>query len=215
MINYKGEEVGIIYGWYCTVTDKWYIGQTINPLIRFNCHINEAINKKDNNYFHRALRKYGLDNWVYCVLEENILRENLNIREIEWIAEFDSFYTGYNLTTGGDTNCIFSEEVKRKISESRKGQHSCWKGKHLPKKTREKISNALKGQNKSEETKRKLSEYHKQLIGEKNPFYGKHHSEETRKKLSESHKGKRMSEEIRKKISNTLKNKLTVLSKDV
>ena len=215
MLNDKGEEVGIIYGWYNTKSGKWYIGQTIDEECRFKRHIYNAINKKDNSKFHRALRKYGLDNWVYCVLEYNILRENLNLKEQEWIEYYDSYYSGYNLTTGGDTNCIFSEEVKRKISESRKGQHSCWKGKHLPKKTREKISNALKGQNKSEETKRKLSEYHKQLIGEKNPFYGKHHSEETRKKLSESHKGKRMSEETRKKISNTLKNKLTVLSKDV
>ena len=57
MINDKGEEVGIIYGWYCTVTDKWYIGQTIDPEGRFKRHIYKAINKKDNSKFHRALRK--------------------------------------------------------------------------------------------------------------------------------------------------------------
>ena len=240
MLNDKGEEVGIIYGWYCTVTDKWYIGQTIKEEKRFKDHIRLSLNN-DNTHFHRALRKYGLENFVYCVLEENVLRENLNMREMDWIEYYDSLYDGYNMSAGGGQT-IFSEEFKRKISESRKGQflgekhpfygkhhseevkkkmsesrkgqHSCWKGKHLPKETREKISNALKGQNKSEETKRKLSEYHKQLIGEKHPFYGKHHSEETRKKLSESHKGKRMPEETRKKISNTLKNKLALLSKN-
>ena len=164
MINDKGEEVGIIYGWYCKVTDKWYIGQTINPLIRFNCHINEAINKKDNNYFHRALRKYGLDNWVYCVLEENILRENLNIREIEWIEEFDSFYNGYNLTTGGDTNCIFSEETKEKLKNKtpwNKGKHGIY----------------------SEETLKKMSE---SLKGKTAYWTGKHRSKESRIKMSES-----------------------------
>ena len=57
MINNKGEETGIIYGWYCTTTDKWYIGQTINPEDRFRGHIHHAINKKDNNKFHNALRK--------------------------------------------------------------------------------------------------------------------------------------------------------------
>ena len=65
MLNDKGEEVGIIYGWYCTVTDKWYIGQTVNPEGRFNCHIDRAINKKDKTYFYNSIRKYGLENFVY------------------------------------------------------------------------------------------------------------------------------------------------------
>ena len=181
MINNKGEEVGIIYGWYCTVTDKWYIGQTVNPEGRFNCHIDRAINKKDKTYFYNSIRKYGLENFVYCVLEENVLRENLNMREIGWIEYYDSFYCGYNMTAGGNQT-IFSEEFKRKLSESHKGNPGYWTNKHL-----------------SEETKKKLSESHKGLIGEKNPFHGKHHSEETRKKLSESHKGK--TSPNRKKVS--------------
>ena len=172
MLNDKGEEVGIIYGWYNTKSEKWYIGQTIDEEGRFKRHMDYAINKKDDTYFHRALRKYGLENFVYCVLEDNILRENLNLKEIEWIEYYDSFYNGYNLTTGGDSKRIISEETKRKLSESHKGQHGYWNGKHL-----------------SEETKIKLSESHKGLIGEKNPFHGKHHSEETKIKLSESHKG--------------------------
>lgn len=114
MINDKGEEVGIIYGWYNTKSEKWYIGQTIRPLERFKDHIDAAINKKDNTKFHNALRKYGLDKFVYCVLEENVLRVNLNLKEIEWIEEFDSFYGGYNLTTGGDAKRIISKEVKEK-----------------------------------------------------------------------------------------------------
>ena len=62
MVNKKGEETGIIYGWYHTLTDMWYVGQTIHPLSRFKRHIDWAINKKDNNKFHNALRKYGLKN---------------------------------------------------------------------------------------------------------------------------------------------------------
>lgn len=205
MLNDKGEEVGIIYGWYCTVTDKWYIGQTVNPEKRFNCHIDRAINKKDKTYFYNSIRKYGLENFVYCVLEENVLRENLNMREMDWIEYYDSFYCGYNMTAGGNQT-IFSEEFKRKISESHKGNPGYWTNKHL-----------------SEETRKKLSESHKgkpgywtnkHLIGEKNPFYGRHHTEESKRKMSESHKGKRMPEETRKKISNTLKNKLALLSKN-
>ena len=190
MLNDKGEEVGIIYGWYCTVTDKWFVGQTVNPEKRFNRHISEAINKGDNNKFHRALRKYGIDNFVYCVLEENILRENLNLKEILWIEEFDSFYCGYNLTSGGDTNCIFSEETKEKL----KGRQVWNKGKINPY---------------SEETRKRMSESHK---GKSSPRKGKYHSKESIERMSESHKGKsgywtnkHLSEETRKRISESLK----------
>jgi len=62
---------------------------------------------------------------------------------------------------------IFSEEVRRKMSNSHKGK---------------------KGKNLSEETKKKLSLSN---YGDKNPFYGKHHSEEVRRKMSNSHKGKK------------------------
>ena len=171
MLNEKGEEVGIIYGWYCTVTDKWYIGQTVNPEKRFNCHIDRAINKKDKTYFYNSIRKYGLENFVYCVLEENVLRENLNMREMGWIEYYDSFYCGYNMTAGGNQT-IFSEEFKEKMSEANKGRIPWNKGKHGIY---------------SEETLKKLSE---SLKGKPGYWTNKHLSEETKKKLSESLKGK-------------------------
>ena len=171
MLNKKGEEVGIIYGWYCTVTDKWYIGQTVNPEGRFNCHIDRAINKKDKTYFYSSIRKYGLENFVYCVLEENVLRENLNMREMDWIEYYDSFYCGYNMTAGGNQT-IFSEEFKEKMSEANKGRIPWNKGKHGIY---------------SEETLKKLSE---SLKGKPGYWTNKHLSEETKNKLSESLKGK-------------------------
>ena len=160
MINEKGEEVGIIYGWYNNLTDMWYIGQTIDEECRFKRHIYYAINKKDNNRFHNALRKYGLENWVYCVLEDNVLKENLNMRETDWIEYYHSFYSGYNLTSGGDTNVIISEETRRKLSNSLKGRNVWNKGKHHTEETRRKISESSKGKHHTEETRRKLSKLH-------------------------------------------------------
>ena len=175
MINEKGEETGIIYGWYNTLTDMWYVGQTIDEKRRFKQHIDYVINKKDNNRFHNALRKYGLENWVYCVLEDNVIRTNLNMMETDWIEYYDSFYSGYNMTTGGDTNVIISEETRRRLSESHKGIYL------------------------SEEVKQKLSESHKgrtpwnkgKLGWNKGWNKRKHLSEETRKRMYESHKGKK------------------------
>ena len=158
MINEKSEEVGIIYGQYNIKNEKWYIGQTVNPEVRLKNHINDAINKKDNTHFHRALRKYGLENWAYCVLEENVLKENLNLKEIEWIEYYDSFYNGYNLTTGGDTNYILSEEYRRKLSESRKGKSSWNKGISMNEESKKKLSESLKGRVISTETRKRMSE---------------------------------------------------------
>ena len=183
MLNDKGEEVGIIYCYYCIPTDKYYVGQTIRPEARFKRHIDYAINKKDNNKFHNALRKYGLDNFVYCVLEENVLVDNLDMREIYWIEEFDSFYSGYNLTLGGDGSkgFIMPEEQKKKISQSNKGKTPWNKGKHgiFSEESRKRISNRFKGKPLSEEHKKKISEANK----------GKTFSIEARKKMSESRKG--------------------------
>ena len=190
MINEKGEEVGIIYGWYNNLTDMWYIGQTIHPETRFKSHIYFATRIKNSNHFYRAIRKYGLGNFVYCVLEDNVLFENLNMREMDWIEYYDSFYSGYNLTLGGDgaKGVILSEDTRRKISESHKGKPAWNSGKHgiYSEETLKKLSKAFKGRKAwnsgktniySEETRRKISQ------SKTNP------SKETRRKMSESHKG--------------------------
>ena len=75
----------------------------------------------------------------------------------------------------------FSEEHKRKISESNKG-------KVVSKETRKKLSDAHK--NPSEETRRKIRENRRDMSGKNHPMYGKHHTEEAKKKMSEACKGR-------------------------
>jgi len=94
-------------------------------------------------------------------------------------------------------------EIRKKMSESHKGNAGFWEGKHrseetkkklsiaqtgkkLSKKTREKMSLIRIGIKLSEETKRKISEGRK---GKKNWNYGKTRPMEVRKKISESTKG--------------------------
>ena len=82
-----------------------------------------------------------------------------------------------------------SEETKRKMSESHKGNQN-HKGKYHSEETKRRISKAKKGVKLpplSEEAKRKMSESKK---GDKNPMYGKHLSDEEKKKLSQSSKGR-------------------------
>ena len=112
----------------------------------------------------------------------------------------------------------FSEETRRKISESSMGKvmskesrqkiSDVQKGKIISEETRRKISETLKGSKHSEETKRKRSismkgkvktEEHKQKISK--TLTGRKLSEETRQKMSESKMGIPKSEEMKKKLS--------------
>ena len=74
-----------------------------------------------------------------------------------------------------------SEETKKKISESLKGENHPFYGKHHTEETKQKMSEARK---------KYLEEYPEALKGRNNPMFGKHHSEETKQKISESLKGK-------------------------
>lgn len=91
---------GIIYKVTNKVNGKSYIGQTRYTLeFRWRQHLH----KKDNVYFHNAIKKYGAENFSLEVLEECDV-DKLNSREIFYIAKYNTFENGYNLTLGGDGN---------------------------------------------------------------------------------------------------------------
>lgn len=84
------------------INQKAYIGQSINILVRWRRHKTE-MNNLDNSYpLYRAMRKYGLNNFSFTILEE-CPKEELNERERYWIKTYDTYYNGYNLTSGGQT----------------------------------------------------------------------------------------------------------------
>lgn len=91
-----------------------------------------------------------------------------------------------------------SEETKKKLSESHKGQF-------VSAETRKKLSIAFKGRYVSEKTRKLLSVLNK---GDKNPRYGKPLSEEQKQKLSKIHKGKTISEYQKRKLSEFNKGKI-------
>lgn len=62
--------------------------------------IKEHIKQKDGTAFHAAILKYGEENFDWEVIEE-CPEEELNDREIYWIAYFDTYNNGYNATRGG------------------------------------------------------------------------------------------------------------------
>ena len=89
--------MGIIYLWTNKNTGKRYVGQTIHPEQRKASHLCEAFTRGSDYYFHRSLRKHGLDAFMYEVLEEDVEPENLNDRENYYIDQYNTIWpNGYN-----------------------------------------------------------------------------------------------------------------------
>lgn len=83
------------------INGKCYIGQSINIKQRWKAHRSRY--QVDDYPLYRAMRKYGLENFNFEVIEECSQNE-LNDKEIYWIDFYDSANNekGYNLTIGGN-----------------------------------------------------------------------------------------------------------------
>lgn len=147
---------GVIYK-YTSPSGKVYIGQTIKEEVRKQQH--KAC--YDDTYFHRAIKKYGYENFTYEVLfwttskDKNNLKVILDALERFYIRKFksnDRKY-GYNGTSGGEGTYdkVVGEETRMKLSAAAKG-------KHPSEETRKKLSDAMKGRFVSAETRQKKSQ---------------------------------------------------------
>lgn len=121
---------GIIYCAYNKVNGKRYIGRTIQRLSERKCG---HYNHDPHLYFHRALRKYPPENWEWSVIEECNSFEELQRREIYWIAYYDSTNpdTGYNILAGGDGSLQSQAQVRyarERLVASLNTERKCTKG---------------------------------------------------------------------------------------
>jgi len=141
--------MGVIY----KITNKFnfmvYIGKTARTLeIRMKEHLSET-----KTYIDRAIHKYGIDAFEVSVIEECATLEELNEREIFWIAFYNCKKpNGYNLTDGGEgiIGYKFSSELIEKRSKSRQG-------KKLSEKARKTLSDSQKGKTFSDEIRARMS----------------------------------------------------------
>ena len=101
---YKREKDAIcgIYEIYNIIDGKLYIGQAVDIFKRKVSHFTALENNcHPNIHLQRSFNKYGKECFKFQILEE-CLESELDEREIYNIEIFDSFYTGYNQTLGGD-----------------------------------------------------------------------------------------------------------------
>lgn len=117
-----------IYGIRNTINNKIYIGKSKNILKRWASHKSELkreIKKKDTNrYLWSSVKKYGLNNFEFTIIEELPIDEELfKIRELYWMDSFNSCSRdfGYNLRRDSKTKMIVHEETKALLRDSMKG----------------------------------------------------------------------------------------------
>jgi group I intron endonuclease len=152
----------IIYKATNKINGKIYIGKTMTTLKR-RMSEHKRRSKNSNMYFHNAIRKYGIENFDFCILCECNNVNDLNLKEIELIKQYNSRNrsVGYNLSNGGEGMGA--------------GPLHYWYGKKRPE-----LSKLFSG------------EGHPNFgnVGEKSPRFGQHHSEQSKQKISKSLKGK-------------------------
>lgn len=123
---------GVIYYLYCKKSKKAYVGQAANYVSgnkkwgtdgRWRSHLSEAYNDIQNNHcplLNAAIRKYTADAFIVVQVAEVPLNM-LDRFETCCIKSFGTLRPkGYNVTTGGSKK-TFTEESRKKMSESRKG----------------------------------------------------------------------------------------------
>ena len=107
----------IIYKATNLVNNKIYIGQTTGYLSRRKYqHEYYALKKEDNIYFHNALRKYGIKNFHWEVIEKCKTNIELNEMEFHYIHQYNSKTpNGYNLTDGYDKTTFGYKLTKEQL----------------------------------------------------------------------------------------------------
>ena len=111
--------MGFIYKVTCLVNNKIYIGLTnVTVESRWRDHVYAAHTPSSLEYdskFHRAIRKYGVENFNVETIE-NIRIEELQERERYWIAYYDTYHNGFNANEGGNGNRGYqrTEDIRKR-----------------------------------------------------------------------------------------------------
>lgn len=185
------------------INDKIYIGFSKNFEQRIKYHKYFSLTKKSNFAFHKAIRKYGWDNFSWEIIYESWDKEHCSeVMEPFFITEYNSFGNyGYNMTIGGRgakelKRSPLTEEQKKIISEKTKlGMQN------MSQEDKERMLSITT--NPSEETRQKMSQAKK---GKESTFKGKTQPESAKLKISNSTKKSWENEESRNRILKHIQN---------
>lgn len=135
----------VVYKIVNNVNSKVYVGQTRNGLShRKDAHLHRCRSGL-NRPLYNAMRKYGVDNFTWSVLEVVEHVHELDAAETKWIATLGCMHpSGYNLMAVGNNGFEYSELALANMARSRENRQPCSET------TKAKISTALKARYKAE-----------------------------------------------------------------
>ena len=148
-----------------TITGKYYVGKYQGSRIqdRWATHSREAANGSPY-YLHRAMRKYGLENFTFHVLNNTIIDP---VALAEWERFLIQLFRasdpahGYNMTVGGRGVVGLKHGPKfRELRRKVLGNKQLLGHKHSAE-TKNKISASGKGKKRSAETRARMSDARK------------------------------------------------------
>ena len=93
-----------------------YIGLSTKVEERWKYH-QSPYNQQRESYksLYKAFEKYGIENFIFEILEECSIQE-LGEKEKYYIAKYDTYKNGYNMTTGGEDN-VGSAHPNHKLTD--------------------------------------------------------------------------------------------------
>lgn len=176
-----------IYMCTCNVNGKSYIGQSQDVKLRKCQHLSELRGGRHHNqHLQRAYNKYKEYNFSWVVLEY-CSEDELDDREMYWIAYYDTYKNGFNANEGGKANRNFdrTEEFKAKLSVILK---DVWVDADD---RRKEFSQRMLGENNPMygRTGELNPAYGQDHSGDKNGMYGKHHTDKAKELNRQAHLG--------------------------
>ena len=111
--------MGTIYKITNQINNLSYIGKTIRPVkVRWYEHVKTEL--YNGSRLHNALLEYGIDNFSFEIIEDNIPNELLDKREQYWIEYYETFTGyGYNMTPGGTGGAVYSKLSLEQVNKIR------------------------------------------------------------------------------------------------
>lgn len=136
------------------VNGKQYIGKTYYENIekRWKEHLQDYKKERcEKRPLYDAMNKYGIEHFHIQEIEYVSPEINLEKREIYWIAQYDTYYNGYNATLGGDGKHYIDYELIYKFFKEGKNSKEISKLVHCNIDT---VTKALEAYNVSDKERR-------------------------------------------------------------
>ena len=121
-------KTGLIYTLTSKTTKKVYVGQTINLKNRIRKHKYDKFENPKRNSLQYDLKRYGYDDFILEIIEDNIPQNQLYEHEKYWIQKLNTIQNGYNIALGGQGGNTYEgftpadkHKLSKKLSSAKRG----------------------------------------------------------------------------------------------